>query len=173
MKSKFLIAAAIPLFILACAKKPKIEARPEPVAPVIEQPATVQVTPPVQDTKAKIEDLLAEALKPVYFPYDKAELPQESKDLLSKAGDLMKQAPNIKVLIEGNADERGTEAYNLALGEKRAAVVKAYLVQYGINDSRLSLISYGEEKPDALGHDESDWAKNRRDEFKVSVGPEE
>lgn len=162
---------AIPLCLLACAKKPKQEARvePTPPAPMVQsQPET----PSDAKTAVRIQDLLAEALKPIYFPYDQAMLPQASKDILSKAGDLLKGAPSVTVLIEGNADERGTEVYNLALGEKRAAVVRNYLVQYGVPASRLKLISYGEEKPAIDGHDEGAWSQNRRDEFKVTLEDE-
>ena len=172
MKNKILFFTAVPLLLLACSKKPKLEARQEPAPPPL-QTAQPEAKPTVADTGARIQDLLNEAFKPVYFPYDRAELPAEAKDLLARAGDLLKKAPTVKVLVEGNADERGTETYNLALGEKRAAVVKSYLVQYGIDASRLNVISYGEEKPSQTGHEESDWAKNRRDEFKVSFGPEE
>ncbi|MEO7426436.1 MAG: OmpA family protein [Fibrobacteria bacterium] len=175
MKIKILFFTAVlflQFLLMACAKKPKIEARQEPTPPPM-QTAQPEAKPTIADTGARIQDLLNEAFKPVYFPYDRAELPAEAKDLLARAGDLLKKAPTVKVLVEGNADERGTEAYNLALGEKRAAVVKSYLVQYGIDASRLNVISYGEEKPSQPGHEESDWAKNRRDEFKVSFGPEE
>ena len=77
----------------------------------------------------------------------------------------MKEVPEITARIEGNADERGTNEYNLALGERRAKTVQAYLISYGIAASRLSVISYGEEKPAVDGHDEAAWAKNRRDDF--------
>lgn len=81
---------------------------------------------------------------------------------------LLKQEPAIKVLIQGNTDERGTEEYNLALGDRRARVAKEYLASYGVNASQLKIISYGEEKPAKRGHDESAWAPNRRDEFNVT-----
>ena len=176
MKFPVILSATLALSfsLMACAKKPKMEARVEPPAPIMRTPIVESVpAPAVKDAGPRIQDLLAEALKPVYFPYDQAALPEASKDLLAKAGDLLKQAPAIKVTIEGNADERGTEDYNMALGEKRANVVKAYLTTYGIAANRLSVISYGEEKPSALGHQENDWAQNRRDEFKVTMSGEE
>ncbi len=173
MKFQAFILTVIPFFALSCAKKTKLEAHQEPVAPVMQAPIAVEAKPTVQDTKIRIQDLLTEAFKPVYFPYDQAELPEKSKDLLARAGGLLKQAPSVTVLIEGNADERGTEEYNMALGEKRAASVMQYLIHYGIEASRLKIISYGEEKPSTLGHGESDWAQNRRDEFKVSLNGNE
>jgi peptidoglycan-associated lipoprotein len=165
-------ALALSLSLSACAKKPKQEARVEPSAPALQQPRAVTPTPTQQETKVRIQDLLAEAFKPVYFPYDQATLPESAKDLLAKAAELMKQAPGVTVQIDGHADERGTDDYNLALGEKRANPVKAYLTSYGIDASRLKTVSYGEEKPNALGHEESDWAQNRRDEFKVTLSPD-
>jgi peptidoglycan-associated lipoprotein len=165
-------AVALSLSLSACAKKPKQEARQEPPAPVMQTPTAVTAPPTPQETKVRIQDLLAEAFKPVYFPYDQAALPETAKDLLAKAGDLLKQAPGVTVQIDGHADERGTDDYNLALGEKRANTVKAYLTTYGIAASRLKTVSYGEEKPNAVGHEESDWAQNRRDEFKVTLSPD-
>jgi peptidoglycan-associated lipoprotein len=167
------VTFSLSLSLLACAKKPKQEARPEPTAPASEPfAATAAPTPAQKEAAVRIQDLLAEAFKPVYFPYDQAMLPESAKDLLATAGALLKQYPTVTVRIDGHADERGTDDYNLALGEKRANSVKAYLVNYGIAGTRLNIISYGEEKPEALGHEESDWAKNRRGEFKVTVGPE-
>ncbi|MEO6097819.1 MAG: peptidoglycan-associated lipoprotein Pal [Fibrobacteria bacterium] len=165
-------AFALSLSLSACSKKPKQEARAEPKAPVFQEPKAVTMAPTPQETKVRIQDLLAEAFKPVYFPYDQATLPETAKDLLAKAAELMKQAPGVTVQIDGHADERGTDEYNLALGEKRANTVKAYLTNYGINPSRLKTISYGEEKPNAIGHEETDWAQNRRDEFKVTLSPD-
>jgi len=115
-----------------------------------------------------IEKLLNQAFQPVYFPYDQSALSEKSKTLLSQAGALMKQEPSIQVLINGNSDERGAEDYNLALGDRRARAVKEYLVSYGVQATRLKVISYGEEKPAIPGHDESAWALNRRDDFKVT-----
>ncbi len=74
----------------------------------------------------------------------------------------MKKYPQYKVVVEGHADERGTREYNLALGERRASSVKDYLIALGIDPSRVETISYGKERPVALGHDEESWAKNRR-----------
>ena len=166
------LTLSLSLSLVACAKKPKQEARVEPPAPVSVPMAVTPPTPAQKAATVRIQDLLAEAFKPVYFPYDQAMLPESAKDLLATAGALLKQYPTVTVRIDGHADERGTDDYNLALGEKRANSVKAYLVNYGVAGSRLNIISYGEEKPEALGHDESDWAKNRRGEFKVTVGPE-
>lgn len=169
MKNHKIAFAIIPIFLLACAEKPKLASAPPPPAKApVAKLADTDRSAALEQTRLKIQSLIAEAFKPVYFPFDKAELSQQSRTLLAQAGDLMKKEPSIKVLIEGNTDERGTEDYNLALGQKRAYVVKAYLTSYGVDASRLNLISYGKEKPVQPGHDESAWAMNRRDDFKVT-----
>jgi len=105
----------------------------------------------------------------VYFAYDDYTLTTEAQSDLEKVGEYLKSSQNAVVQIEGHCDERGTVEYNLALGERRAQSVKSYLVNRGITDTRLTTISYGEEKPATEGHDESAWSKNRRAAFVISV----
>ncbi len=88
--------------------------------------------------------------------------------LLSQNGKSLMENPTVTIRIEGNCDERGTEQYNMALGAKRAQSAKDYLMTYGIDASRMTTISYGKERPLALGHNEEAWAKNRRDDFVVT-----
>jgi peptidoglycan-associated lipoprotein len=104
----------------------------------------------------------------IYFDFDKAELSAASKDILKKKADVLRDNPKLSVTIEGHCDERGTNEYNLALGERRADAAFKYLNAMGIAADRLKTVSYGEEKPAAAGHDEAAWSKNRRDEFKVN-----
>lgn len=106
-------------------------------------------------------------LQTVYFDYDKFELTSEALDIMSVNADQMWNRPLTVVLIEGHCDERGTEEYNLALGEKRAREVREYLLKYGINPERVSIISYGESMPAAAGSGENSWSKNRRAEFAI------
>ncbi len=101
----------------------------------------------------------------VYFDYDKFELTPEALDIMSANADHLWNHPLKVILIEGHCDERGTEEYNLALGEKRSRAVREYLIKYGINPERLSVISYGESMPTDYGHGEKSWARNRRAEF--------
>ena len=101
----------------------------------------------------------------VYFQYDEATLSDETRDHLSRNADLLKGAPQLVLIIEGHADERGTNEYNLALGERRAQAVQQYLSSYGVDIGRITVLSYGEEKPSVEGGDESSWSKNRRAEF--------
>jgi peptidoglycan-associated lipoprotein len=104
----------------------------------------------------------------VYFDFDKSDLRQDARTTLSKNADIMlKSKQAVKVRIEGHCDERGSAEYNLALGERRAKSALQYLVTLGVQPDRLSIISYGKEKPAVQGSDEDAWAKNRRAEFAI------
>jgi len=102
---------------------------------------------------------------PVYFDFDRYTIRPDMRDRMEKNAQAMLDHPDIKVEIQGNCDERGTNEYNLALGEKRAKAAKDYLVMMGVNPERISIVSLGEEKPLDSGHNETAWAKNRRDDF--------
>jgi peptidoglycan-associated lipoprotein len=104
-------------------------------------------------------------LKPVYFDFDKSSLRPDATEQLNKNADDMKKHTEFIYQIAGHCDERGTQEYNLALGERRALAVRDYLISVGVPAARLVTISYGEEKPADPGHDEAAWAKNRRAEF--------
>jgi len=104
----------------------------------------------------------------VYFDFDKSDLRQDARDVLSKnAETILKSLAGAKIQIEGHCDERGSAEYNLALGERRAKSVQKYLITLGVKAENLSIISYGKEKPAVVGDDEAAWAKNRRAEFVV------
>ena len=103
----------------------------------------------------------------VYFDFDKSELGNEARAILRKKAAWLEEHPQYSVRIEGNCDDRGTNEYNLALGERRANAAKDFLVALGISADRLMIISYGEEKPVAIGSTEEAWAQNRRDEFRL------
>jgi len=103
----------------------------------------------------------------IYFDYDKADLKPAAQTVLEKKARFLESNPAYSAVIEGHCDERGTNEYNLALGERRADAAKKYLVSLGVSAGRITTVSYGEEKPVALGHDESAWSQNRRDEFKL------
>jgi peptidoglycan-associated lipoprotein len=110
-----------------------------------------------------------EEMQAIYFDYDKADLKPEAIARLDKAAEWLKANPSANVQIEGHCDERGTNEYNLALGERRALAARRYLVSLGVSSERIFTVSYGEERPAVEGHDESAWQYNRRDEFKVSL----
>ena len=101
----------------------------------------------------------------VYFAFDKFDIKPEYKEMLKTKADLLKKYSSIRVRIEGNCDERGTQEYNLALGERRARASYEYLVTLGVNPSQLEMISYGKEKPVCREHNEDCWSKNRRVEI--------
>ncbi len=103
----------------------------------------------------------------VLFAFDKFDIKPEYKDMLKTKADLMKQYSSVRVRIEGNCDERGTQEYNLALGERRARAAYEYLVMLGVSPSQLEMISYGKENPVVQGTGEAVWAQNRRDDFTV------
>lgn len=108
------------------------------------------------------EDLVLNVGDRVFFGFDKYDLSDEAQATLQRQAAWLKANPTVTLVIEGNTDERGTREYNLALGERRATAVKNYLVTLGISADRLSTISYGKERPVALGHNEAAWAQNRR-----------
>lgn len=104
-------------------------------------------------------------LQRVYFDFDDATLRSEAREALKTNAEILSKNPQTKISIEGHCDERGSVEYNLALGERRAESIKRYLSNLGISNSRMSTISYGEEKPLVFGHNEDAWAKNRRGEL--------
>jgi peptidoglycan-associated lipoprotein len=101
-------------------------------------------------------------LKDIYFEFDKYDIRPGDGVILKQNAEILKKYPKVKIQIEGHCDERGTNEYNLALGERRANSTKNYLISLGVPPERISTISYGEEKPLDPGHSEDAWAKNRR-----------
>jgi peptidoglycan-associated lipoprotein len=148
---------------------PAEEAKPSAATqqPLAETPTREMVVKQEPVPKeAQVSELQTE-LQKIYFNFDSADLSEDSRRILSKnAEDLAKQ-PSVKIRIEGNCDERGSDEYNMALGERRAKAAKDYLVSLGVQPERISILTYGEEKPVDPGHDEAAWAKNRRDEFVI------
>lgn len=112
-------------------------------------------------------NLVQSQLGDVYYDFDKYNLKPEARETLARNAEVLKQHPAVNVFVEGHCDERGTNEYNLALGERRATASKNYLVQSGVAPERLYVISYGEERPQCFEHGESCWWKNRRAHFAV------
>jgi peptidoglycan-associated lipoprotein len=171
-----LIIALLMLASFACNKKDETEtASVEPPEPtVVEEPEQVQpeVEPEVHEEaepeEAEVFDPRRYGLEDVYFDFDKADLTAETRDSLNRYATILRANPELSVLIEGHCDERGTENYNLALGERRATRVQDYLTSLGVRASRLKTISYGELRPKAMGSNEAAWAENRRAHFQLS-----
>ncbi|MFZ1981125.1 MAG: peptidoglycan-associated lipoprotein Pal, partial [Smithella sp.] len=107
-------------------------------------------------------------LEDIHFDFDKSNIRQDDRKILSRNAAYLSKNKNVKIVIEGNCDERGTAEYNMALGERRSDEAKQYLINLGIDGKRITTISYGSEKPLDPGHDEDAWAKNRRDHFAVN-----
>ncbi len=115
-----------------------------------------------------LEGRTSAPLLPIYFDFDKSNIKEDQRARIEKNGAYLLENKETKVRIEGNCDERGTNEYNMALGERRALNAKKYLVNLGIHEARMHTISFGEEKPLLHGHDEYSWAQNRRDDFVIA-----
>ena len=149
------------------AQAPETKVPPETGAVPEAKIAEAEVRPDVRpDVSAKASEL---ALKDVYFDFDQSAIREDSKKLLNENIEWFRKNSGAKVTIEGHSDERGSSEYNLALGERRARATRDYLVAAGIEANRISTISFGKERPFALGHDESVWQLNRRAHFVLSA----
>lgn len=104
---------------------------------------------------------------PVYFDFDSSDVRGDQVSRIQVNADFLKNNPNVAIRIEGNCDSRGTNEYNMALGERRALSAKKYLMNLGVSEARMTTVSYGEERILLHGHDELSWAQNRRDDFVI------
>ena len=145
----------------ACASKAPKELPPTPAASVATDPAPTVPQGPAPGTQA---DFVAQMMgqDTIYFDTDRYNVDSQDAAALAAQAQWLQRYPNKRATIEGHADERGTREYNLALGERRANSAKNYLVSLGIDAARITTVSYGKERPVALGSDEASWAKNRR-----------
>jgi peptidoglycan-associated lipoprotein len=155
------------LMMSSCAKKQvgTGEAAPAAAAPA---PAPKPAAPPSTAGVDVAQEVRAFEAEGIYFDFDKSEIRAEAKAILEKKAAWLRANPSYKVKIEGNCDDRGTNEYNLALGDRRAKAAQKYLNALGISMDRMSTISYGEEKPTCNEKNEKCWSKNRRDDFKLS-----
>jgi len=159
-------AAALLAATAACASRPPPAEDPV-TPPPVEQPVTQTdpvVTAPVAESSiapGSLEDFRVNVGERVYFDLDQWRLDSDDQDILRRQAAWLQAYPNVRVLIAGNCDERGTREYNLALGERRANAAKDYLVSLGVSASRIDTVSYGKERPVAAGSNEQAWALNR------------
>ena len=145
----------------APAPAPTQEVKPPPPAPVVEDKREDPLLS--QDLQVVNDELRRRGFSPdVYFDYDESNLSDDARSKLARNADLLKSQAQFMVTIEGHCDERGTNEYNLALGERRANAVRDYLGSLGVAGDRLRTISYGEERPVCTQHEESCWSQNRR-----------
>jgi peptidoglycan-associated lipoprotein len=140
---------------------PKVEEPSDFVPKETEKPVRSEVLP----TDIEEANRLAQErgyIKDAYFGYDESALSADAQSALTASANWLKTNPSYNLLIEGHCDERGTEQYNLALGDRRANTAKQFLMTLGVDAGRIRTVSYGEERPFDPGHDESAWARNRR-----------
>jgi peptidoglycan-associated lipoprotein len=158
------LAAVFAFAALSCAKRKTVELPPE--EPVVVE-TTPKPEPKPQPKEPEVKPEMMPAVEDVFFDFDKYSLTDQSKRDLEKNARQLKDSPSYNITIEGHCDERGTNAYNMALGERRAKAAKDYLVLLGVEGNRFTTISYGEERPFDNGRGEKAWAKNRRAHFVV------
>lgn len=160
------------LLIVGCAKKPQPVVEPPP-PPAMQPDTTGQAARLAAEREAaereaeekarmEAEQAAKSSLQIVYFDFDKYNLRPDAREAANFDAGVLQKYSAWNVLIEGHCDERGTEEYNLALGERRANTVKDFFINYGLGATRFSTVSYGEERPADPGHNEAAWAKNRR-----------
>jgi peptidoglycan-associated lipoprotein len=161
-------------------EQPAPQPSPAPTTPA-PAPTPAPTAPPTTPSGPTAEDaaaaaarvtasVLAEVKTMVHFDFDQAEIRAEDKTILDRKAQILGANSALRLTVSGHADERGSDEYNLALGNRRAAAAKTYLVNKGIDAARLNVVSYGEEKPLDGGHDDSAWAQNRRAEFDATAG---
>ena len=188
MKRSFRVWATVAIVTIAltagaCGKKPPAAPVPPPAPPPVPAPEPTKPTPPPPPPpaappapKTPTEDELFKSMSldelnkkgvlgDTFFALDSTELTQESRGAVQKNGAYMKRWASTKVLVEGHADSRGTNEYNLALAERRAAAVRDYLVSLGIGAERVTVVSKGEEAPFCTEENETCWQQNRRGHF--------
>lgn len=173
---RFVIPAALAtsLFVVGCASTPEpvepavVEAPPvvEEAKPVARAPVTTESVPtPTRvvngPVKGSVEDFNVNVGDRVYFDLDQYRLDSDDQDILQRQAAWLQSYPDVTILVAGNCDERGTREYNLALGERRASIVKNYLVSLGVDPARVQTVSYGKERPIAMGTNNAAWAQNR------------
>ena len=189
MKKAFVILISLMVLLAAygCEKKAVIKSSEQTASEIEAQKAAAEAQRTADAQKAADAKAAAEAqkeadaqkaaeaamakgdrFKDIHFDYDRFAILDADKPMLKDLASFLKYNKAAKVQIEGNCDERGTNEYNLALGDRRARAAKDVLVSSGVSSSRIKTVSYGEEKPICTEHEESCWFKNRRDHFAVS-----
>jgi peptidoglycan-associated lipoprotein len=167
MRSVLLPLVLLAIGASACATKSAATASHDSVSAVNTPPHPEPVKPPPVPTP--VAELPSLDFGPIYYELDSATLRADSRELLDRAAEALRKRPEARLAIAGHTCELGTTEYNLALGQRRAAAARNYLVKLGVEPDRIRTVSYGEERPAEQGSGESAWSKNRRSEFTVSV----
>jgi peptidoglycan-associated lipoprotein len=162
MRKAFVALAAVAA-LAACAS------RGEPT-PTPTEPTPPAQTAPRGPTPGSVEDFRVSVGDRVFFGYDRFDLTPEARQVLERQAAWLRQYPNVRILVAGNCDERGTREYNLALGERRASAARDYLVSLGVAANRVETVSYGKERPlDARSNEEA-WSVNRNAHTQIVSG---
>ncbi|HET9229995.1 MAG TPA: peptidoglycan-associated lipoprotein Pal [Vitreimonas sp.] len=160
---KILIAMSTVAALAACASRPEPTPTPAEPAPPTQEAPRGPVPGSVEDFRVSVGDR-------VFFGYDRFDLTPEARQVLERQAAWLRQYPNVRLLVAGNCDERGTREYNLALGARRAAAARDYLVSLGIDGGRVETVSYGKERPlDARANEEA-WSVNRNAHSQIVSG---
>lgn len=160
---KLFIAAAAVAAVSACASRPEPTPTPEPQTPTTSERPQGPVPGSLEDFRVSVGDR-------VFFGYDRFDLTPEARAVLERQAAWLRQYPNVRVLIAGNCDERGTREYNLALGARRAAAVRDYLASLGVAANRMETVSYGKERPIDPRSNEEAWSVNRNGHTNIVSG---
>ena len=166
MRFRSFTIISVAVLLAACASEPEEFQASQSAGLAIDLASETSVGVDAADPKSQ-EWLVVNVGDRVFFDYDKSNLTSEDQDTIEKVVAWMQTHPEVTLTLEGHADERGTSEYNLALGERRANSVRRYMEALGIDGSRLSVISYGNERPAVLGSNELAWEQNRRAVFVV------
>ncbi len=165
MRVKLLSFVAALLLVSACEGSPKMEAASEGYGEAASTAPYGQTSMGIGIGKVTMEDsedyLVANVGNRVFFDFDKFNIKEPAADVLERQAQWLQDNPGVTITIEGNCDERGTREYNLALGDRRANATKDFLVALGVDANRIQTVSFGKEKPLALGSTEGAWALNR------------
>jgi peptidoglycan-associated lipoprotein len=166
---KYVVIICAATMLVACASTPLTPPAAEPAKPTAPVAASKPALPASTTAVSKVgvpthldPASLISKDRSVYFDFDDYSIKQDYAATIERQGKYLSSLPKLTIRVEGNADERGGTEYNLALGQKRAAAVVQALKAYGVKEQQLEAVSWGKEKPKALGHDEAAWAQNRR-----------
>ncbi|MFN3591100.1 MAG: peptidoglycan-associated lipoprotein Pal [Thermaurantiacus sp.] len=166
--STFALVLGTSLVLAACARREEPLPPPPPPAQPVAPPTTTdpgvgtQPVMPSQVPGSQADFIAQSGSDRVLFAFDSYSLDAEARDILGRQAEWLNRYPNVRITIEGHADERGTREYNLALGERRANAARTFLAAQGVSSNRMNVISYGKERPAVDGSNESAWAQNRR-----------
>lgn len=171
----FALLVAAPLALGACKKKTPPAPAPTPTQEPVAPPTRTETPAPAPtDNSAEMARRVAAArasvLSTIFFEYDSDELRDDARANLDDKIRIMNANPQLRVRVAGHTDDRGSDEYNIALGRRRAETAKRYLSDRGIDASRIETVTFGRERPAAMGTGESVWAQNRRDEFEIIAG---